>query len=129
MISKHDMNILHLDGIAGLSVGILLLLFGNWVSEMYAMPRSIIFFLACANILYGLYALSLALRSEKSVRNIAVLSIANGLWMIVCIILIAKHIQTASFIGIGFLMGEACFVAFLAVVEWKNRHKLSESKD
>ena len=127
MRTQGGLNILHFDGSAGLIMGILLLGFVQWFSDIYSMPKNIILFLALANILYGIYALLLALRSERSTASVVTLSFANGLWAFVCSTLIVLHFHMASFIGIAFLIGEALFVAFLATYEWKNRFLLSES--
>jgi hypothetical protein len=125
--TKRNINVLHFDGSAGLTMGMLLLVFVQAFSEIYSMPKNVILFLASANIFYGIYALLLAIRRERSTASVVTLSFANGFWAFVCLTLITLHFHIASFVGIAFLIGELLFVAFLATYEWKNRFLLSGS--
>ena len=58
MMLCKNINVLHVDGSAGLAVGLVLFALAEWVSELYRLPLNIILFLASANILYGCYALA-----------------------------------------------------------------------
>ncbi|MDX5407836.1 MAG: hypothetical protein LPK11_12480 [Chromatiaceae bacterium] len=120
-------NILHLDGSAGLTVGILLLLFPNWVSELYKLPISIILLLATANVCYGAYALWLALLNQRTSTSVALLAVANAAWLPVCIAVVLIYAQTASVVGLTFISLEALFVAVLSFYEWNNRHLLAKA--
>ena len=123
-----NINVLHIDGSAGLAVGLALFAFDGWVSELYHLPLNIILFLASVNTIYGCYALALALSRKKSLMSIKVLSIANSVWVIICAAIIILYAHTTSPIGVFFICGEALFVGMLAVYEWKNRFLLSEEE-
>ena len=125
MKPKKNLNVLHLDGTAGSTVGLLLLLLQNWVSSLYNLPIATIQFLATANVCYGVYALSLAFSSNRNFLAISLLAIANALWMVVCVIMVSLLFQTASSIGLIFISLEGIFVIGLAIYEWKNRYQLS----
>lgn len=126
MMLRKNINVLHIDGSAGLAVGLVLFALAEWVSELYRLPLNIILFLASANILYGCYALALALSNQRSLMAIKVLSIANSVWVVICVAIVVLYVQTASPVGFLFIGGEALFVGVLAVYEWKNRFVLAE---
>ncbi|GAB57973.1 hypothetical protein [Rheinheimera nanhaiensis] len=119
-------NILHLDGSAGFTVGILLLLFPNWFGDLYKLPISIILLLATANVCYGVYALWLAFSKQRTSASVALLAVANAAWFPVCIAIVLIYAQTASVVGLTFISLEALFVAFLSFYEWNNRHLLAK---
>ncbi|MDO6566387.1 hypothetical protein Q4561_04905 [Alteromonas sp. 1_MG-2023] len=75
-----NISVLHIDGSAGLAVGLALFAFAGWISELYQLPLNTILFLASANTIYGCYALALALSNKKSLMSIKVLAIANSVW-------------------------------------------------
>ncbi|RBO81871.1 hypothetical protein DFP76_10714 [Marinomonas aquiplantarum] len=112
-------TILHLDGTAGLTAGILLLLLKDWLSHLYGLPIATIQFLAAANVCYGVYALSLAFSCVRKRFFILLLAMANVLWMLVCVMVIWHYFQTISLIGVVFLGLEGIFVMTLAYCEWK----------
>jgi len=121
-----NLTILHLDGSAGLAVGLLLFMLQDWAVNLYNLPNLIIFFLAAANVCYGVYALCLAFSSNKISVLISVLAIANTAWVTVCIAVVLYYAKTASYIGLLFIGLEGIFVSFLACYEWKYRHVLSK---
>lgn len=126
MMLCKNINVLHVDGSAGLAMGLVLFALAEWVSELYRLPLNVILFLASANILYGCYALALALSNQRSLMAIKVLSIANSVWVVICVAIVVLYVQTASPVGFLFIGGEALFVGVLAVYEWKNRFVLAE---
>jgi hypothetical protein len=126
MMLRKNINVLHIDGSAGLAVGLVLFALAEWVSELYRLPLNVILFLASANILYGCYALALALSNQRSLMAIKVLSIANSVWVVICVAIVVLYVQTLSPVGFLFIGGEALFVGVLAVYEWKNRFVLAE---
>jgi len=126
MMLRKNINVLHIDGSAGLAVGLVLFALAKWVSELYRLPLTVILFLASANILYGCYALALALSNQRSLMAIKVLSTANSVWVVICVAIVVLYVQTLSPVGFLFIGGEALFVGVLAVYEWKNRFVLAE---
>ncbi|RXJ72220.1 hypothetical protein CS022_16860 [Veronia nyctiphanis] len=122
----HKINILYIDGGAGFTVGLLLLLLLDRISSLYNLPVSVVMFLGVANVCYGLYGITIAASRFKNSASISLLAIANGCWMVICTLLVLYHLKTASLIGLSFLSLEAIFVGFLAWFEWENRYALSE---
>ena len=112
-------NILYIDGVAGLTAGVLLFLLQDWLGYLYGLSIATVQFLAVANVCYGLYALSLAFSRMRKRFFILLLAMANVLWMWVCSMIIWQNFQTVSVIGLVFLGLEGIFVLFLAYCEWK----------
>ena len=119
--------ILHIDGFAGTSVGLLLLFFQDIASDFYQLPKGLILFLAGANVCYGIYALRLALIRNRSLKEVTVLTIANFLWAIVCVGVILTYFEQASIFALLFISAECIFVAMLGLCEWRYRFLLVSS--
>ncbi|EAW27734.1 hypothetical protein ATW7_13023 [Alteromonadales bacterium TW-7] len=66
-------------------MGVLLFALLEWVSVLYNLPVNIVILLASANVIYGIYALTLAFLVTKPVYTITVLAIANAVWVLICI--------------------------------------------
>ena len=119
-----NFNILHVDGIAGLSVGIILFIFHDWISITYNIPILIVFVFSAANVGYGIYASSLAFSQTRKVFSIALLAFANLLWGVVCLSVVLFYSKTLSLFGIVFICLEGVFVSALAFYEWHNKSNL-----
>ena len=117
--------ILHVDGIAGTSAGLLLLFFQNIASDLYQLPKGLILFLAGAHLCYGINALRLALIRNRSLNEITVLATANFLWAIVCMGVILTYFEQASIFALLFISAECIFVALLGWCEWRYRFLLA----
>lgn len=70
-------KLLHIDGFGGLFVGILVLTLNTWLSELYNLPQNLILFTGFANLLFGLFSSSLALRTNRPIKLIKLLVILN----------------------------------------------------
>jgi hypothetical protein len=114
MLMRIIRSLLWIDCIAGALVGLLVLLFGEWLSRLYLLPPAILYFMALANLLYATYSFSLAKRRTRPRALIILLVGANGAWTFVCLGLATHFFETATFLGIGLLVGEAIFVGGLA---------------
>ena len=117
-------RLLHIDSLAGLSVGFGTLLLSNWLSAWYQLPKSFILLIAFANVVYGCFSLSLLVRKKRPLHYIFLLVIANLIWAILCIYWAFRFAQTASFLGLAHLLAEALFVGGLAYLEWRYRQLL-----
>lgn len=117
-------KLLRIDSLGGLSVGLAGLLFSNWLSAWYGLPRGFIVFMALVNIAYGCYSFSLLVRTKRPLRLIVLLVVANLVWAVLCVLWVAIFAQTATPFGIIHLLGEALFVGGLAYLEWRNRNFL-----
>jgi hypothetical protein len=117
-------NLLWIDCTAGALAGVLVLLLSGWLSRLYAMPLGILYFMGAINLLYAAYSFCLAIRPKRPRVLITLLAAANGIWVFVCLGIAAYFFETATFWGIGQLVGEAIFVGSLASLEWKWRERL-----
>ena len=121
--------ILHVDGIAGTSTGLLLLLFQNIASDFYQLPKGLILFLAGANLCYGINALRLALMRNRKLNEVTALAIANFLWAVTCAGMLLTYYEQASIFALLFISAECIFVAMLGLCEWRYRFLLVSSSD
>jgi hypothetical protein len=117
-------RLLWIDGLAGLFVGVAVLILSNWLSRLYGLPQGLLLFTAAANLIYGIYSTTLANRRTRPLVLIKLLVIANLAWSVVCLILASTHYDSATFLGLAHLLLEGAFVAFLASVEWRLRKQL-----
>ena len=122
---SNSASLLHLDGIAGLTVGIALFALNDWISQLYAIPLATVLFLATANMCYGIYALFLAFSVARTPASITLLAYANCTWVLVCGFIFLHYLSSASVIGLGFIFCEAVFVGLLAFYEYKYRFSLA----
>lgn len=120
-------TVLHLDGAAGLTVGVLLLVLHDWVAGVYQLPASTILMMATANVCYGIYAWSLACADQRRLVWVVGLVMANTIWLVVCVGIVLMYAQTASLIGLMFIGLEGTFVGVLALLEWNGRHGLAQA--
>lgn len=118
-------NLLWVDSTAGLFVGMAVLLLSEWLTSLYALPRGLLLFTAVANVIYGAYSLTLAVRPVRSRRSIEVLVFANGAWAVMCCALASIFVRSATILGMGHLLVEAVFVAALARLEWTGRDTIA----
>jgi hypothetical protein len=117
-------KLLWLDGLAGAFAGAAVLLAGSWLSDWYQLPEALLRLIGAANLAYGTYSLSLAMRSVRPKSFILFLIIANFFWVGTCLWLAVAFVETASLFGLAHLVGEAAFVGGLATLEWRFRERL-----
>jgi len=122
-MSRLAQRLLFLDGGAGSAVGLGVLTLREWLAELYAMPLSLVTFIGAANLAYGCYSGALAGRAwyqkGPSCRAIDGLIAANLAWTVVCAALVVTTFRSASALGLGHLVLEGMFVAWLALAERK----------
>lgn len=113
--------ILRFDSLAGLLVGILVLVLKDELAGLYGLQPTVVFWTGIANLAYGSYSGTLVLRERwghlPSRQAIGLLVAGNLAWTVVCGLLIAYFWQDASAIGIAVLAFEGLFVGALALVE------------
>jgi hypothetical protein len=122
-------RVLWIDGLAGLSAGVALVVLRGWVIAQYGFPPEIVTAIAMANLSYGTYGVTLALWRRRRVGAVAALAVANALWAMVCVSLVVRLADQATPLGTFILLFEAAFVATLAVLEWRNRKALAGSEE
>ena len=118
-------RLLWLDCGAGAFVGITVLLFHGWLSDLFQLPARLVFVMGMANLAYALYSFSLALRQKRPLMLIKLLVLANFTWAVLCFTWFAAFAATASIFGLAQLGLEGLFVGGLALQEWRQRDALS----
>ncbi len=117
--------ILWVDCGGALLVGGLMWVLADWLLALYRMPPSLFFAIATANLVYGCYSLSLALRRRRPQRLISALAVANAVWGCVCVVGALLLVGRASILGVATLLLEAAVVFTLAWWEWRYRAVLT----
>ncbi|HEY6877842.1 MAG TPA: hypothetical protein VI299_07470 [Polyangiales bacterium] len=120
-MDQRAQKVLWIDGGAGSIAGIFVLLLRDWLARLHGFPLALVVFLGIANLSYGSYSGSLALRATRgkapSRRAVLILIAANLAWVGVCATVLSRTTPTAfGFIHVGF---EALFVGTLALVEYR----------
>ncbi len=113
--------LLWVDGLAGASVGVLVLVLHSWLAVLYGLSASLVLGLGAANLAYGCYSSTLAVRLHRgrppSRRAVVTLVAANAAWAVVCVVLAIALRERATLIGTAVLAFEAVFVGALALLE------------
>ena len=112
---------LRFDSLGALIAGCCTLALEPLLTAWYAWPDGLVLFVGCANLAYGAYSGILALifrRLDALPRwTVIVLILANGAWAIHCVARAAWLHDTASYLGLGHLLLEGCWVGTLAYLE------------
>ncbi len=118
---RRAIRILTFDGSGGLVAGALVMALREPIAGFYGLSLGVVTVVALANLTYGAYSSTLALRALRgtlpSRRAVSVLIVANACWTIVCLgILVATRASAAIFgqLHIGL---EGLYVLGLAGVE------------
>lgn len=120
-------NILWIDCGAAAFAGMLVLLAVQWLSPLYHLPKNVIIFIGCVNLLYACYSFLLANYKKRSILLINMLVIANSIWSLICLIMLWIFWQEMTIFAIIHILGEAIFVSSLARLEYLWRQQLSFS--
>ena len=118
-------RVLWVDGLGGLIVGFVVLVLHPWLSDIEGLPKRLVLFMALCNLAYGTYSTSLARRSMRSVRSVAVLAAANFAWLFVCLAIAYANRESITALGALHVVGEGLYVGGLGIVEWFLRRDLS----
>lgn len=119
-------NILWLDCLGGLMVGVFVLLFSNLISEWDSLPLGIVRFVGFANLAYGSYSIWVTTRAPRKIILVKILALANMAWLFVCITIIVIHWNDISLFGTIHKLAEGIYVASLGVIEWRWRESLAK---
>ena len=117
-------KLLWIDGLGGVVAGLAVLLLRNWLSEWYRLPPQFLLLIGVANLAYGSYSLSLAMRARRPIIFILLLAAANLTWTILCLRWAVMYAGTASWLGLAHLIIEGLYVGALACLEWRWRKRL-----
>jgi hypothetical protein len=114
-------KVLWVDCTAALLAGLAVLSLSAPLAGLYALPRALIVAMGVANVCYGTFSLSLAVRSHPPPSLVVLLVAANAAWAALCAVAAIALRETASSFGLVHLVGEGLFVAGLAWLEWTRR--------
>lgn len=117
-------SLLWVDSLAGLIVGVFMLLLSGPLSRLYDLPQAGIVFMGTMNLAYGSHSFSLARRKARPKALLLLLIAANACWGVLCIAAAFAFASSASYLGVGSLAFEGLFVGGLAILEWRRREIL-----
>ena len=126
---KPNTNILWLDCVGGLVVGIIVLVFCKVLSNWEGLPLSVVAFMAIMNLVYGAFSLFITLRKHRPIILVRILAIANMAWLLVCIAIVATWFNQLTLLGWIHVLGEGLYVATLGWVEWKWRDRIGTTRE
>lgn len=114
-------SILWLDGGAAFTAGLVVLALRGWLSALHGFAPALVVFLGVANLVYGTYSGSLAVRASRgrrpSRRAIDFLVFANLAWVVVSATVLVVNRRSVSGFGIAHVAFEGLFVGTLAFAE------------
>jgi len=123
--NKH--NILWVDCLGGLCVGIVVLLLCQPISSWDGLPLAVVIAMGIVNVAYGAYSLFVTTRNPRPTWLVAVLAAANMAWLFVCVLIAYSHWQQITLLGIIHVIGEGIYVASLGLIEWIWKDELGNS--
>lgn len=126
MINLTKQNILWVDCIGGLVVGVLVLSLVRLVSVLGGLPVWIVLVVGGANLLYGTYSLWLTTRTHRPMILLKVLAFANMAWLLVCLAIIVSYWSEITLFGMAHKLTEGIYVATLGYLEWQWRETLAD---
>ena len=106
-------------------MGLLMFAASGWLRVLYGMTPVLYFSVATANVLYGSYSLSLAIRRHRPLPQLMLLSWANGAWGVVCVAIVMLYHRQLAMYALVHLLVEAAVVFYLACREWIDRVALT----
>ena len=104
-----------------------MMIFSRWLLELYALPAALFWTVVCANVGYGAFSLSLAVRRRRRIAHIGVLAWANIAWGAACVVMAVAVFNQASPFGVAHLLLEGAYVAALGRIEWRHRARLANA--
>lgn len=112
-------HLLWVDCLAGALPGVVVLTFHAPLAELYGIPDSLVLVMGAANLMYAAYGFPLARAQQRAPWRVRLLIAANLLWGCVCLGLAVFFAGRASKLGTVLIVGEAAFVAILALLEMR----------
>ena len=111
-----------IDSLAGLTVGLTILLLRDFLATFYGLPAETIVFIGAANAAYSIGGVTLGLLRTQAA--LIALVVANLAWTAICAVLLIRFAAVASPFGIGHLVAEGVFVGVLGLFEWRHRRAI-----
>lgn len=120
-MDRRARTILWVDGGAGASVGVVVLGLRVWLAAFWALPPSLVLLVGTANLAYGCYSGTLAVRASlglpPSRRAVESLIVANAAWVPISLGLLVMTWDFASAWGVAHFCLEGLFVGCLGYLE------------
>jgi hypothetical protein len=111
-------SLLRFDSLGGLAAGALMLILRRALAEWERLPVELLTGVAAANLIYGSFSGTLAVRAQDpDAFYLRLLVRANAAWALVCWALAAVTWNESSWWGKAHLLGEGVFVGALEWVE------------
>ena len=117
-------QLLWIDCTGAALVGIIVISFSGWLSQLEGLPQALLIFTGTANLIYASYSFTLALRAQRPMYLIKLLVFANLAWAVACVGLLSAFAANATPFAYLHLGGEAAYVGALALLEWRYRAEL-----
>ncbi len=112
------------DSVCGLLVGLLVCVLYPLIAEWGGLPKQFVIAMGIANLAYGSYSFSLAVRRNRPLALIRILAAANMLWCLFCMSAAIYFSSSASSLGLAQLLSEGLFVGGLGLFEWRVQRQL-----
>ncbi|OSZ77308.1 hypothetical protein CAP36_12935 [Chitinophagaceae bacterium IBVUCB2] len=110
-------KLLWLDFALGFITAIIGLLFYSSLAKMFGLTGNLVFTLAIVNLLYSIFAFSLATQKNVSISLLRILIYANWVWTAISVLLLFLHFENATNLGRIFLVLQIPVVGLLAFLE------------
>jgi hypothetical protein len=110
-------RLLWIDGFAGLTAGLFLLLFRTSLPAWLGLPQWLITLQCTCNFLYAAYALNLANRAQKPTWMLWTLVFGNWAYALFALILLLYFYPGYTALGAAFFIAEVVFIGGIGVVE------------
>lgn len=109
------------DAATCLPFGALLAVFSAPIARWTGLPVGVLFEAGLFLIAFAAVLVALAARAIPSARTMAIVAIANALWIVGSIELLVVASDTVTPLGIALVLAQAVAVAVLTVLEWRSR--------
>ena len=109
-------RVLLLDAASCLATGLLLLIGASWLTDLFAIDRSLLFVAGLLLVPSGLFMAWVAMRTPPIAALVGVIVIGNILWVAESFLILGQN-PAATAIGKTFVIVQAVAVAGLALLE------------
>lgn len=110
-------RLLWFDCTAAAVGGTAMLLLAGVLAPLLGLPRGLIVFNGCVNLVYGAFSFSLARPPSAPLPRVKALVVGNFTWVGVCLLAALYFASRGTWWGAAYLFGEGVVVGALAAVE------------
>ena len=118
-------RLIWLDACAALTAVVVLVSLKKAFVSLFNLPEYVFTNLAIIAFCYTIYAFNLARQKDYSLIFVKLLAIANAVYALICLYLVFVFYETATFLGVCYLLFDFTIVATLAYLEGQQylKHK------